>query len=89
MHGKKSLISIDNTCPLFKGLPPQIEAGRYHSLAAQSETVPAVLQVIARDELGEIMAVKHTDFDVFGVQFHPESILTPLGPVILANFLEM
>jgi anthranilate synthase component 2 len=89
MHGKKSQISIDNTCILFKGLPPQIEAGRYHSLAAQKETIPAQLQVIARDETGEVMAVKHLDFDVFGVQFHPESILTPLGPVILANFLEI
>src|SRR5665647_429278 len=89
MHGKKSQINIDNTCTIFKGLPLQIEAGRYHSLAAQKETIPAQLQVIARDEMGEVMAVKHHDFDVFGVQFHPESILTPLGPVIMANFLEL
>lgn len=89
MHGKKSRISIDNTCPLFKGLPPQIEAARYHSLAARKETLPAQLQVIAEDEMGEVMAVKHMAFDVYGVQFHPESILTPMGPIILANFLEL
>lgn len=87
MHGKKSRISIDNTVPLFKGLPPQIEAARYHSLAARKETLPAQLLVIGEDEMGEVMAVKHVDFDVYGVQFHPESILTPMGPVILKNFL--
>jgi len=89
MHGKKSLISIDNTVPLFKGLPPQIDGARYHSLAVRKETLPAQLQVIAEDEMGEVMAVKHVDFDVYGVQFHPESILTPMGLVILRNYLKL
>ena len=87
MHGKKSLVSIDNTIPLFAGLPAQIEAARYHSLAARKDTIPPQLQVIAEDEVGEIMAVKHKDFAVYGVQFHPESILTPQGQTIMANFL--
>lgn len=87
MHGKKSLISIDNTVPIFRGLPPQIEGARYHSLAARKETLPAQLKVIAEDETGEVMAVKHAEFNVYGVQFHPESILTPMGPVVLKNYL--
>ena len=87
MHGKKSLVSIDNTSPLFLGMPPQIDAARYHSLAAGKDTLPTQLQIIAEDEEGEVMAVKHKDFAVYGVQFHPESILTPQGQTILANFL--
>lgn len=89
MHGKKSCISVDNQIPLFQGLPPQIDAARYHSLAVRKETLPVQLQVIAEDELGEVMAVKHVEFDVYGVQFHPESILTPMGPVVFKNFLEL
>ncbi len=89
MHGKKCTMSIDNTCLLFHGLPRQIEAARYHSLAAREETLPVQLQVIAEDELGEVMAVKHEEFDVYGVQFHPESILTPLGHVVIQNFLNL
>jgi anthranilate synthase component II len=89
MHGKKSRIRIDNRCPLFKGLPQLIDAARYHSLAARRETIPNQLQVVAEDEMGEVMAVKHLDYDVYGVQFHPESILTPLGQVILENFLAL
>jgi len=89
MHGKKCNISLDNTCFLFHGLPPHIEAARYHSLAAREETLPSQLQVIAEDELGEVMAVKHEKFDVFGVQFHPESIMTPLGHVVVQNFLNL
>jgi len=89
MHGKKSRIKLDNSCPIFKGLPQQIDAARYHSLAARKETIPDKLQVIAEDEIGEVMAVKHTDYDVYGVQFHPESILTPMGSVIMEKFLEL
>lgn len=89
MHGKQSRISLDTGCELFKRLPPFIQAARYHSLAAQKETVNIPLRVIAEDELGEIMAVKHHEFQVYGVQFHPESILTTLGHVILENFLKL
>lgn len=90
MHGKKSTISIDNTCPLFRGLPPQLEGARYHSLSARRETVPAaLLQVVGEDEAGEVMAVKHAHHDLYGVQFHPESILTPLGDVLMENFLAL
>jgi anthranilate synthase component 2 len=89
MHGKKSTIILDNSCLLFQGLPRQIEAGRYHSLAAQEKTVDSPLQVIATDEAGEVMAVKHREYPLYGVQFHPESILTPLGHVILDNFLRI
>jgi len=89
MHGKKSIMSLDLTCPIFQGLPAQIEAARYHSLAAVKDTVPAELQVIAEDETGEVMAVKHKEYQVYGLQFHPESILTPLGHVILENFLKI
>lgn len=89
MHGKKSTISLDNTCLLFHGLPSHIDAARYHSLAARKETLPAQLQIIAEDGTGEVMAVKHEKYEVYGVQFHPESILTPLGHVIIENFLKL
>lgn len=89
MHGKQSTISLDNTCLLFAGLPQYIDAARYHSLAARKETLPAQLQIIAEDEMGEVMAVKHANYEVYGVQFHPESILTPLGHVIIENFLKV
>ncbi|WP_407313585.1 anthranilate synthase component II [Desulfosporosinus sp. SB140] len=87
MHGKPSKIIIDNDCPLFKGLPETIQGARYHSLAAIEDTMPTELNVIARSRDGEIMAVKHRDFEVYGVQFHPESILTPQGRTIVENFL--
>jgi anthranilate synthase component 2 len=89
MHGKKSAMSLELTCPIFQGLPAHIDAARYHSLAAVKETVPAELQIIAEDETGEVMAVKHKKYQVYGLQFHPESILTPLGHVILKNFLQI
>ncbi len=87
MHGKKSRISIDNTHPIFAGLPGAIEAARYHSLIADSSTMPDELSVIARDDSGEVMAVSHSKYAVFGLQFHPESVLTPKGEVIMKNFL--
>jgi anthranilate synthase component 2 len=89
MHGKQSNIRIDNTCPIFHGLPLRIDAARYHSLVAQKETIPANLQVMAEDDMGEVMAVKHKEYDVYGVQFHPESILTPMGHIIMENFLAL
>jgi anthranilate synthase component 2 len=88
MHGKSSAVTVDNGTVLFAGLPPLIQAGRYHSLAALAATIPPVLTVTARTEDGEVMAVQHKDHPVYGVQFHPESILTPLGKGILVNFLK-
>ncbi len=88
MHGKQSQVDIDVGCPVFHGLPGKIQAARYHSLAAKKESVPDCLQVTAAAENGEIMAVAHRKYPVYGLQFHPESILTPLGRVILENFLK-
>ncbi len=87
MHGKQSEVSIEGDCKLFKGLPETIKAARYHSLAAVEETMPEELLITAKTGDGEIMGVKHRDFEVYGVQFHPESILTPDGEAILRNFL--
>jgi anthranilate synthase component II len=87
MHGKKSLIHIANGSALFRGLPPIIDGARYHSLSVVRSTLPDELLVIAEDSSGEVMGVKHKDADVYGVQFHPESILTPNGKTILENFV--
>jgi len=89
MHGKKSRIHIDNNSPIFKGLDEEMDAARYHSLVAVRETVPNVLQVIGEDKNGEVMAVQHKTYPVYGLQFHPESILTPQGRIILENFLDL
>ena len=89
MHGKKSRISIDTSAPIFGGLPEKIEAARYHSLIARADTIPDCLQVIAADPIGEVMAVAHREYPTYGLQFHPESILTPLGAEILKNFLNL
>ena len=85
MHGKASPIEHDGR-GLFRGLPEQFEAGRYHSLAATR--VPDELEVAATAADGEIMAVRHRELPVHGVQFHPESVLTPVGPQLIRNFLE-
>lgn len=89
MHGKKSGIAIDNTAPLFAGLPGVIEAARYHSLIARRDTLPKELTVIGEADNGEVMAVKHERYPIYGVQFHPESILTPKGNIIIKNFLNI
>ncbi len=89
MHGKKSTILINNKNPLFMGLPEKIEAARYHSLIAKRESIPDALEIIAQDEMGEIMAVAHKHVDIFGLQFHPESVLTPDGETIIRNFLKI
>ena len=86
MHGKTSVIQHDGQS-LFSGLPQPCEVGRYHSLIAAPETLPAELEVSARTPEGEIMGVRHRTLMVEGVQFHPESILTPDGPALLKNFL--
>ena len=87
MHGKTSLVRHDGRT-LFVGLSQPCEVGRYHSLIAEPARLPAVLEVSARTDEGEIMAVRHRTLTVEGVQFHPESILTPEGPQMLGHFLE-
>lgn len=89
MHGKSSDVHIANGSGLFRGLPPIIRAARYHSLAAERASLPDELLIIAEDDADEIMGVKHRDYDIYGVQFHPESILTPMGVTIIRNFLSM
>lgn len=87
MHGKQSNVRLDVSCPLFSGLPEVVPVARYHSLAALEATMPDCLKITARTEDGEIMAVAHREFPVYGMQFHPESILTPDGEKMLKNFL--
>jgi anthranilate synthase/aminodeoxychorismate synthase-like glutamine amidotransferase len=86
VHGKPSEIEHDGR-GLFDGLPERFEAGRYHSLAATS--IPDALEVSATCTEGEVMAVRHRELPVDGVQFHPESVLTPTGPELARNFLEL
>ena len=81
------MTQIDTASRIFKGLPDTIPVARYHSLSAVEETIPDCLAITARAEDGEIMAVAHKEYPVFGVQFHPESIMTPDGITILRNFL--
>lgn len=87
MHGKQSVCNVDNSDELFRGLEKNVVVARYHSLAADEKTMPDCLKVIARTDDGEIMAVKHKTKNIWGVQFHPESIMTPDGIVMLQNFL--
>lgn len=87
MHGKQSDTDVDTDSVLFSGMEKTIKVARYHSLAADESTMPEVLRVTARTSDGEIMAVQHKSLPIYGVQFHPESILTPQGIEILKNFL--
>jgi anthranilate synthase component 2 len=89
MHGKTSNINIANGSAIFKNLVPIIKAARYHSLVADRASLPDDLLVIAEDEWSQVMGVKHKDFDIYGVQFHPESILTESGIRIIENFLKL
>lgn len=89
MHGKSSLILFENRCPLFDGLRMPAKVGRYHSLEAEAQTLPACLRVVAESQTGEVMAVAHESHPTFGLQFHPESILTPDGRAMLANFIRV
>lgn len=88
MHGKQSIVKFDLTCPLFRGCPEEAPVARYHSLAADANTMPDCLKVTAETTDGEIMAVQHRQYPVYGVQFHPESILTPNGKQMLENFIK-
>ncbi|MCC8191675.1 MAG: bifunctional anthranilate synthase component II/anthranilate phosphoribosyltransferase [Ruminococcus sp.] len=87
LHGKSSVVKIDASSPIFKGLKNNITVARYHSLIVEKATLPDTLKIIAVDPDGEIMAIKHKEYDVYGVQFHPESILTKEGMIIMKNFL--
>ena len=88
MHGKTSPVTHDGK-GLFAGIPQSAEVGRYHSLIAKADTLPADLEVTARTPEGEIMGIRHRTLKVEGVQFHPESVLTPNGPTLIGNFLKM
>lgn len=88
MHGKKSNIIVDNSCKIFADMPNVIEGARYHSLIANRSSIPEDLMVTAQDETGEVMGVKHRDYEIYGLQFHPESILTSHGMQMIRNFLE-
>ncbi len=87
MHEKQSEVLFDLACPLFALCPEKAPAARCHSLAAAPGTMPDCLKVTALTEDGEIMAVQHRDYPIFGVQFHTESIMTPDGRQMLMNFL--
>ena len=89
MHGKASRIILERTCPIFNELPQYVSCGRYHSLITQESDFPTCLKVTARDDNGQIMALEHREAPTFGVQFHPESILTDDGKRMLANFLNL
>jgi anthranilate synthase/aminodeoxychorismate synthase-like glutamine amidotransferase len=87
MHGKVSPVRHDGK-GLYAGMPEEFEAGRYHSLIAAAASIPPVLEVTARTAEGEIMGVRHRSLPIEGVQFHPESVLTPDGPILMGNFLK-
>ena len=89
MHGKTSLCRIDTASRIFAGLEAVEQVGRYHSLAAVEETMPDCLKITARTEDDEIMAVEHTRYPVFGIQFHPESIMTPEGSKMINNVIHL
>lgn len=88
MHGKQSQVHFDTENPLFLGLPQQGLVARYHSLAVDPDTIPDCLQVTATTTEGEIMGVQHREYPIYGVQFHPESIMTPDGKAMLQNFIK-
>lgn len=89
MHGKTSRIRPEEGSALFRGMPDEFAVARYHSLAAIEEELPSCLRVTARTADGEVMAIEHAEHPVFGVQFHPESVMTEHGAKILGNFIEI
>ena len=86
-HGVQTPVTLKERDYIFKGLPEKILVGRYHSWVVSSENLPACLEVTARSEEGYIMALRHKEYDIHGIQFHPESVLTPDGKKIIENFL--
>ncbi len=89
MHGKQSIINFHGDCPIFKGIDASVPVARYHSLAADPDTIPDCLEITASADDGEVMAVQHREFPIYGVQFHPESIMTPDGKLMLSNFISL
>lgn len=89
MHGKADIAKLDTSCKLFHGLPPEVQVGRYHSLVISPETLPEELKITAQTSDGCIMAVQHKTRPIYGIQFHPESVLTPDGMQMIRNFLEV
>lgn len=87
MHGKQSVVTVDTSSTLFNNMNERIKVARYHSLAAIKDTLPDCIKITAWTDDNEIMAIEHTQFPIYGVQFHPESILTPDGKIIIENFL--
>ena len=88
MHGKQDTIHVIKTDPIFGGLT-DFPAARYHSLSIQEDTLPKELEVLAKSDDDEIMAIKHTKYPVYGFQFHPESVMTPDGPILIKQFISM
>lgn len=89
MHGKASEVEVSNDCLLFRNMPKRIKVGRYHSLIVKKDCLPPDLEVTARTPDGEIMGLQHAKYPVYGIQFHPESILTLQGKEMLKNFLSI
>ena len=89
MHGKSSVAKILSESPLFRNMGTDMQVARYHSLAAIRNTLPDELKVTAETADGEVMAVEHRDYPVYGLQFHPESVLTPKGMTLIENFLNI
>ena len=89
MHGKSSMAQIKEALPLFQNIGTKMQVARYHSLAAIRESLPEELKVAAETDDGEVMAVEHRDYPVYGLQFHPESVLTPKGMTLIENFLNI
>ncbi len=87
MHGKQSETEVDTESAVFRGLPDKVMVARYHSLSLKEDTLPEELKITARADDGEIMAVEHKEHKIYGLQFHPESIMTPEGNIMLKNFL--
>lgn len=89
MHGKQSEVRFDGDCPLFHGCPETAPVARYHSLAVDVDTIPKELKVTAVTTDEEVMAIQHNEYPIYGVQFHPESIMTPNGKMMLENFINL
>ena len=88
MHGKESLTYFDTSSIIFSGIPNESKVARYHSLAASKDTIPHDLKVVAKTDDGEVMAVEHIHYPIYGLQFHPESIMTEYGSEMLRNFIQ-